>query len=238
MKLIKILFFCFILVFLLSGNAFATDWNVDYTYSPKNSRIPISQCYTVDKVITSFDAPNGILKAPSEIKVDKEDNLFIVDTENNRIVKLDSNGSFLKEFTRADKINFNKPKGIFIADNGELYIADTENKRVVHLSADGSFIESFIEPASNLFNKSFSFKPTKVAVDNRGYLNILNGTDYLLALPDAERAVYSKPRYLEGHIVLSDSDIEQMQESFRNSNIIIIYIIIFAQLFKQVLHTS
>ena len=43
--------------------------------------------------------------------------------------------------------------------------------------------------------------------------------DYLLALPDAERAVYSKPRYLEGHIVLSDSDIEQMQESFRNSNV-------------------
>lgn len=43
--------------------------------------------------------------------------------------------------------------------------------------------------------------------------------DYLLALPDTVRAVYSKPRYLEGHVVLSNSDIEHIQESFAKSDV-------------------
>lgn len=179
MKKLRIICVCVLVFSLLSANVSAAEWNVDYTYSPKNARVPISQCYTVEKVITSFDAQVNVFKAPTEIKIDKDDNLYVVDSDNNRVVKLDKNGAFLKEFTEADGIKFSKPKGMYVSpENGDLYIADTDNSRVVHLDKNGTFIESFIQPTSNLFNTSFSFKPTKVAIDTRGYLNILNGTDY------------------------------------------------------------
>ena len=178
MKKIRILLLSALCLFTFSTSVFASDWNMDYTYSPKNSRVPIPQCYTVEKVITSFQAENAVFKAPTEIKIDKDNNIFVADTDNNRVVKLDSAGNFVQEFTEADGKPFNKPHGIYIASNGDLYIADTDNSRVVHLDTKGSFIESFVQPASKLFNTSFSFKPTKVAVDSRGYLNILNGTDY------------------------------------------------------------
>ena len=88
MKKIRILLLSALCLFTFSTSVFASDWNMDYTYSPKNSRVPIPQCYTVEKVITSFQAENAVFKAPTEIKIDKDNNIFVADTDNNRVVKL------------------------------------------------------------------------------------------------------------------------------------------------------
>jgi sugar lactone lactonase YvrE len=109
--------------------------------------------------------PTSAMANPSGVAVDGSGNLFIVDSNKNRVLKETlSAGSYTESTVPTSALAY--PYGIAIDGSGNLYIADYGNNRILKetLSA-GSYTESTV-PTSAL-----SF-PSDVAVDGSGNLYI------------------------------------------------------------------
>ena len=119
-------------------------------------------------IIDGKDESYGLLNAPDDIYVTK-DQIYILDTGNNRIVILDKKYEFVQEiseFRNGSKMDgFNSPQGIFVTDEEHIYVADTENNRVVELMGDGTFIREIGAPISDVIRSTFEYYPLKIAVD-------------------------------------------------------------------------
>ncbi|QNK56277.1 YIP1 family protein [Paenibacillus sp. PAMC21692] len=123
------------------------------------------------------------LNQPQDLFIDAQDELYIADTNNNRIVHLDSGGELVRMLTFPDN-PLNRPQGLFVHENGDMYIADTGNNRVLRVSAEGEVLAEYGRPDSKLLPDSFKFDPVKLVVDKRGFLYIatLGGYQGLLQL--------------------------------------------------------
>lgn len=157
--------------------------NSDYTLVEGNVRMPIAETYSLDEVINTPISDEEVtgFNAPEDLFLNAQGYLFVVDSGNNRIVKMDTQGNQIAVFAGPEEKPLKSPKGIFVDDEGNMYIADTGNNRIVHLSSDGSFVESFGRPDSEKLDSDFIFDPTKVIVSNTGYIYALKG-QYLLCI--------------------------------------------------------
>lgn len=130
------------------------------------------------------------LGSPSDLYV-YEDHVYVVDSQLNHILVLDSTFSNLEihaEFEYSDSFlereteirnmvedeelveqilskKLNRPMGIDIRETG-IYIADSRNWRVLHLNFDYEIIGVFFEEETILEN--VSFEPQKITVDTSG----------------------------------------------------------------------
>ena len=91
------------------------------------------------------------LNSPYAVAVDTAGNLFIADTMNNRIRKVDTTGTittiagtgspgFSGDGGPASAAILSGPQGIAVGPGGEVYIADTGNGRVREIKADGTIV--------------------------------------------------------------------------------------------------
>jgi sugar lactone lactonase YvrE len=96
-------------------------------------------------------AKSAKLHAPSGLAVDKAGNLYISDTLNNRVRKVDTSGNIstfagssvtltsgVGDGGLAINANLNTPKGLAIDSSGNLYIADFGNYRVREVTTNGN----------------------------------------------------------------------------------------------------
>ncbi|WP_409345554.1 YIP1 family protein [Paenibacillus sp. MBLB4367] len=117
------------------------------------------------------------LKRPQDLFIDKKDEIYIADTDNNRVVHLDASGKFIRVIDVPDS-KLNKPHGVFVTGDGTIYIADTGNKRIIKLDKNGAFLQEFARPQSNYINDSFQYEPTNMVVDGRGFLYVISNGSY------------------------------------------------------------
>lgn len=68
--------------------------------------------------------------------------VYVVDTANNEVRKLNTNGVFLLKWGTDGngEGQFNGPKGIAVDGSGAVYIADTGNHRIQKFTANGIFM--------------------------------------------------------------------------------------------------
>ncbi len=117
---------------------------------------------------------------------------FIVDTGNNRIIHTDINFNLIgcyKNFKgstvvveKVDEVTgetikytptgLNAPYGIYVDDDNIMYIADRDNQRVVKCGLDCEIITEYTRPDTELYN-SVSFYCTKVLVDAAGNVYVI-----------------------------------------------------------------
>ena len=173
-KLIAFLTFTVTAAAFLSVNVSAST---DYTLVEGDIHMTIAETYTLTQVINNPCAStDGVgFSAPQDIFLNAQGYLFVVDTDNNRVVKLTTDGALVNIFTGSANSPLKKPQGIWVDDDGNMYIADTGNYRILHLSADGTFVEQFICPDSELLGEDFIFDPTKVAISPTGQIYALKG---------------------------------------------------------------
>ncbi len=137
------------------------------------------QLFQMEKVISEFSAC-GNLNSPTDLFVDQNKDVYILDSGNLRVIRIDQDGNFVKEYKGpygSQSLDLNNPQGLYI--NGDnIYIADTENGRIVHINKNGDFIEEFGQPDEDTYDTSYPFKPTKIAIDSRGILYISNLNDF------------------------------------------------------------
>lgn len=106
----------------------------------------------------------GFLNHAEDLFVDSQDNLYVADTGNNRILKFSTHGEVVAEYTEGFGVSFKNPKGIYVHEDGTLWIADTGNYRVVRIAQDGSDVEVFYKPESELLEESFTLRQKNLCV--------------------------------------------------------------------------
>lgn len=89
-------------------------------------------------IIGVTGSAKGELRTPSDVAVDAAGNIYIADTENNRLQKYDANGVFQAEiggFSSPDLI-LNQPWSMAVGDDGSIFVADTWNHKIIKLGSD------------------------------------------------------------------------------------------------------
>jgi sugar lactone lactonase YvrE len=123
------------------------------------------------------DAKQAQLHLPYSIAVNNQGDLFIADTQNHRIRKIDKisgkistyagtgQAGFTGDGGQAKDAQLNEPNGIALDLQGNLYIADTFNNRIRMINAQTGHIATLLD-GQDLLN------PYDVAVDDLGHLYI------------------------------------------------------------------
>lgn len=117
------------------------------------------------------------LKRPQGVYIDTRDDIYIADTDNNRIVHFTPTGEVVRVLTVPES-PLNQPQGVFVADNGDIFIADTGNKRIVRLDKEGKLVQKYGRPESRFLSDSFIYEPTNMAVDRRGFVYVVSSGSY------------------------------------------------------------
>lgn len=115
------------------------------------------------------------LKRPQDLFIDSKDEIYIADTDNNRIVQLNQDGAFVREITAE---GMKSPQGVFVTEAGTIYVADTGNKRILKLSGSGELLAAYGRPESRFIDESFHYEPTNLVVDERGFMYVISNGSY------------------------------------------------------------
>ena len=102
--------------------------------------------WSVKNIISAIagDA-KGSFSNPLDVFVDAEENLYVADNGNLRVVMLDKDGNFIREFIKPTDATFDQandflPKKIVADESGRLYVlAQNVNKGLVKFENDGTF---------------------------------------------------------------------------------------------------
>jgi len=153
-----------------------------YTFNFWRDMVPAPVAYVATRSITAADIyvcantfPDvtlGSFSRASDIFVDSNYIIYVVDTGNNRIVAFDQNLNLLRIINSfevgGEAHTFNSPGGIFVCDNLNIHIADTENNRIVTLDYDGNFIRMIYDLDMGDIEDEVIFRPDRIAVDRAG----------------------------------------------------------------------
>lgn len=143
---------------------------------------------------------------PLGLAVDKNNNLYIVDSGNNRIRKIGSDGnistvagtgSFGSAGDGGPAVNasLKSPRGIAVDSAGNLYIADTGSHRIRKISTDGT-ITTVAGTGTSGFSgdggpaaSAMLNSPSAVAVDSAGNLYIADTSNSRIRRVDSNRII-------------------------------------------------
>ena len=176
---------------LYSPDAYTPSASVDSTYMGLlDSKIMSEACpgLSSSKLAEKMVAIN----APSDLETDSEQNVYIADTENNRIVVLDRYYKvklIIDEFINEQGIEdaLSGPKGVFVTPDkvvdgetveGRIFVCDTDAGRIVTFTHEGEFLKIIPKPESQLFSEGSVYKPVAVAVDRFDRMYVVSSTTY------------------------------------------------------------
>lgn len=149
-----------------------------YTYS-YNQEYQVSPDAYIPTVSAESFGDAGKLNRPTDVAVDGNNNIYICDAGNNRIVILDENmhlETVIAEFKgeKGADDSFSSPSGIFVGDNGDIYVADTENERIVVFGNNYAFKRAIPRPSDAVFGDDTKYLPIRVSVDLLGRIFVLS----------------------------------------------------------------
>ena len=184
---------------LLCASAFSVPVSADepydvYNYNDQDEAVPSQAGYLAQRSVSGLDLGTTALNAPSDLFKDKDDFFYLVDSGNDRILKIDSEFETLlgvyDTFIMPDgsETTLKNPKGMYISpDTGLMYIADSDNARALICDADCHVKMEITKPDSAVYDQQTTFLPQKILCDNAGNVYIvLNNTTKGAAMFDAE----------------------------------------------------
>lgn len=149
-----------------------------YIYDSYGQSVHSLNGYTPVKLATNWDFEATPLKSPQDLFVDDiRQEIYIVDTGNNRILILDRDLSSSREifdFTLNGQASpLSEPSSIFVQGDGTMIIADTGNERVVYASQEGQILRELTKPTAEVYPQTIRFAPERVISDDSGNLYVI-----------------------------------------------------------------
>jgi DNA-binding beta-propeller fold protein YncE len=148
-----------------------------------------------------FDAsrypPLG-LNAPRAIAAGPNEDIYVADSRNHRILHIASDGSLLHEWGSfadnaagdAPPSTFNEPWGVAVGPDGSVYVADTWNHRVQKFAEDGEPLMTwgqYGQPLPELpESKGYFWGPRGIAVDSNGRVFVADTGNKRIVVFDEE----------------------------------------------------
>ena len=107
-----------------------------------------------------------------DIAIDSNNNVYVTDMNNNKILKFDSNGTYIPEWRSNKGVNLSNIADIAIDSQDNIYVADTLNDRIQKLDSEGN-----PKNWSSLGNSSLSLdNPEIIKIDQNDNLYSINTT--------------------------------------------------------------
>jgi tripartite motif-containing protein 71 len=121
----------------------------------------------------SSGSGDGQFSNPSGIAIDSSGNVYVADSNNDRVQKFDSNGFFIKKWGSSGSGDgqFSNPSGIAIDSSGNVYVADSGNKRIQKFNSDGNIIITW--GIAGKVSGQF-LNPINIAADSFGHLYVVD----------------------------------------------------------------
>ena len=158
--------------FNLNKDGFSTSYTYGYDYWGDVQESP--DAYRVEKVLNSVNLGLDIsMRSPQSLFV-RNDDLYIVDTTNNRIIQVDIKDRSYQVKRIIDHViggnpeTFNSPYDVFADEQDNIYVADYNNHRIVMMDKDLNWLKEFTKPTDATFDQSLDFLPKKLVVDVAG----------------------------------------------------------------------
>ncbi len=185
-KLIRIISFMFAIMMLVAPCALAATPYQTYTYSIDGTVLDSPDAYVpygngaVTSASLGLEKP---LSSPSDIESDADENIYITDKGNNRIVITDKYYSevyIIKDFINADGIpdSFNTPVSTFVVSEGDfegIYVCDKGNHRIVKFARDTKELEKiYNEPKGLELENTEAYTPVSCVVDKHGRMYVIS----------------------------------------------------------------
>jgi len=173
-----------------SGNLYISDEN-----NHRIRKITPTGLVTTIAGSGNFSFSNGIRDAasfsrPSGISIDRSENLYVADIENNRIRKITMAGVVTtlagNTFSDgpSDVSTYYNPHGVAVDDAGNVYVADTRNSRIRKISPEGvsstiagSIVNGYADGTGT--NASF-YGPSGVSLDSAGNMYVADRTNHMI----------------------------------------------------------
>lgn len=178
-RIFKIVICSFIIATVLCGiTVSASEKTTDtYTYSNTGDITFSPDLYDVEAVLYGEQLNIGNMNSPDDMEVDSNGNIYIADTQNNRIVFLnlkENKATVLNDFIMPDGSvsQLKAPQGICLNNDGNLYICDTGNNRIILTDLKCNVKKEILKPNSEYFTNTIEFIPHKAAVDSVGNLYV------------------------------------------------------------------
>lgn len=114
-----------------------------------------------------------LFSSPHNTAVDNSGNIYVADTNNNRIQKFDSNGNYLTQWGTYGGGNgqFIFPVGIAVDSSGDVYVSEVGIDRIQKFDRNGNYLMQWGSSGSG--NGQFS-GPFSIATDASGYVYIVD----------------------------------------------------------------
>ncbi|HBE72841.1 MAG TPA: hypothetical protein DDW31_01875 [candidate division Zixibacteria bacterium] len=102
--------------------------------------------------LAQFGSGPGEFIFPAGLALDRQGNIYVTETGNDRVQKLDSSQEWMAGWGRfgPDSSHFNDPLGITVAGPDLVLVADSGNRRIASFSAEGRLLSFFSLPDSSL----------------------------------------------------------------------------------------
>lgn len=153
------------IIALATRPAYADAPYTTWTMGPNGGLVMTQEAYSP---AAEVDLP---VSKPEDMFMTQDGVIYLADTGNSRIVKLDKN--FEEEASYGEDV-LDGPTGLFVDDDGVMYVADAKKNSIVILGPDGAVINEFGRPSEPLFGRSREFLPRKIAVDARKNLYVVS----------------------------------------------------------------
>ena len=169
---------------LLAGQftAVALEVKQTYQYDENEASISAPEAYNVSAVYYGNSFGAGYLSSASDLFVDSDNQIYIADSGNQRILILNDKfqkKSEIHEVKSPDGINtLSNPQGIFKAKDGLLYICDTGNSRVIAVDDQLKVVRLIDGAGIVAINENMTFKPEKVVADDDGNVFVVSSAVY------------------------------------------------------------
>ena len=123
---------------------------------------------------------------PRGLAVDGSGNVYVADSNNNRIQKFDSNGAYVAQWGSLGSGDgqLNQPSGVAVDGAGNVYVADTNNNRIQKFDSTGKYVAKWgaFSTRPNMPDLNF---PRGVAVDAAGNNYVADTMNYRIQRFDA-----------------------------------------------------
>ena len=177
-RVITLLSVLLMTIILTNISAASPATSYTWTFNSKEKWTKTQDAYLPELTLLELE-----LKEPEDLFIDRNNNLYIADTGNSRIVRYSIDKHQIIDVIENRVMK--TPRGLFVTDDGNIYVADARAEAVHRFDQAGNLIESFLKPNETAFGKT-PFNPARIAVDSKKNMfiigeGVLNGIIHLSA---------------------------------------------------------